>query len=421
SAARPSDFLSFAKAVDAHILWTVSMNGTSKEAAALVAFFNGRVDDATPIGVDVRGRDWKTIGYWAQLRSKNGHPEPYPVHLWEVGNEAYGAKQSTGGSKCAAWGWEEVWTCDATEYVNGKGSGAERHEGFLEFRTAMRAVDPTIQVGAIGVDDPASWSQWGEQVIKAAGADMDFYVVHLYPYWEQPPSAPDVLTQPAKIWKKMIDRVNAASQRFANGRKIPIAVTEYNLVSSQDKDNEQLMLRAVNALYMADSIGQMAQHGVAIANTWNLANGVAPNGTDYGMVDADTQVRHPQYYALWAWARFGTSMLPVDVEQADPQATSVYAGRDEQGTISLLLVNKSEQPVTFQVQVRGIRDLPNGTLDAITADSLEATDVLVNGVANPNDDFGNAPSQPVPVENGSIEITIAPFSLSLARFPAQTT
>jgi hypothetical protein len=55
-------------------MYTINMNGTAQEAAALVAFFNGAVDDDTVIGVDVRGRDWGTVGDWATLRSQNGNP-----------------------------------------------------------------------------------------------------------------------------------------------------------------------------------------------------------------------------------------------------------------------------------------------------------------------------------------------------------
>lgn len=127
---------------------TVNMNGTAQEAAALVAYFNGEVDDERPIGMDARGRDWGKVSDWAALRRENGNPEPLPIQYVEVGNEIYGGKA---GKDCAPWGWEDVWTCDGTEYVNGIGSGAARRDGYRAFRDAMRAVDPTIQVGAVGV------------------------------------------------------------------------------------------------------------------------------------------------------------------------------------------------------------------------------------------------------------------------------
>ena len=42
---RPTDFINFIKATGAEGMYTVNHNGTALEAAALVAFFNGAVDD----------------------------------------------------------------------------------------------------------------------------------------------------------------------------------------------------------------------------------------------------------------------------------------------------------------------------------------------------------------------------------------
>ena len=147
-ASRPTDFIDFLQATDIAGMWVVNINGTPEEAAAAVAFFNATTDDTTPIGVDRNGTDWFTAGHWAQLRSDHGNPAPLGIKLWGVGNEVYGGTPGSGGAECAAWGWEDVWTCSGTEYVNGAGD----HAGFTAFRTAMRAVDSTIQVGAVGVN-----------------------------------------------------------------------------------------------------------------------------------------------------------------------------------------------------------------------------------------------------------------------------
>lgn len=108
--------------------------------------------------------------------------------------------------------------------------------------------------------------------------------------------------------------VNVRSAFAANvgGRAIPVGVTEHNLFSAQDQDNQQLLTRAVNALYVADTIGQMIQQGVVMANQWALANGRAGNGTEYGLIHEDNNWYHsPQYYVYPLWSRFGGQMLPV--------------------------------------------------------------------------------------------------------------
>ena len=102
------------------------------------------------IGIDVRGRDWGRVSDWAQLRRDNGNPDPLPIRYWEIGNEIYGGREGM-GTDCSALGWEEVWTCDGREYVLGIGEGNGRREGFLDFQAAMKKVDPTILVGAVGV------------------------------------------------------------------------------------------------------------------------------------------------------------------------------------------------------------------------------------------------------------------------------
>ena len=98
----------------------------------------------------------------------------------------------------------------------------------------------------------------------------------------------------------------------ASGCEIPVAITEYNLFSFQDMDNGQLMKQAVNMLFMADTMGQMMVTGVDIANQWDLANGEAGNGTDYGLMRADNYNRNPQYYVFPLWAKFGNTLLPVN-------------------------------------------------------------------------------------------------------------
>ncbi|MBX0328818.1 alpha-L-arabinofuranosidase [Oscillochloris sp. ZM17-4] len=412
-AARPTDFLNFVRATGQQAMWTVSINGTSKEAAALVAFFNGSVDDTTVIGVDVRGKDWKTVGDWAKLRAENGNPEPLPIKLWEVGNEVYGGKPDGGGPECADWGWEDVWTCDGKEYMLGKGAGAERHEGYLEFRAAMRAVDPTIMVGAVGVPHPSDWSNWGNEVIVEGGANLDFYVVHYYAFDRQPESAESILVTPQQIWAGIMDSTNAAFDALAGGRRAPVAVTEYNLVAFQEIDNEQIMTRAANALFVADMVGQMAVHGVTLANQWDLANGKAGNGTDYGLINVDTKERSPQYYALVLWSRFANTLLLVDSPLSDTTTLSLYAGRADDGTLSIMAINKTGEPLDAQLRLDGASGTFSVSADTFAAQSLDSTDITFNGVADPAIDLSDAPAAKVGDVDEALDYVFAPYSITL--------
>jgi alpha-L-arabinofuranosidase len=88
------------------IVTTNFATGDAKEAAELVEYMNGK----------------KGSSYWADLRARNGHPSPYNIPEWEVGNEEYTTASSwragtlvslgPGGSSCTA----DTATC---EYVYG--------------------------------------------------------------------------------------------------------------------------------------------------------------------------------------------------------------------------------------------------------------------------------------------------------------
>ena len=413
-ASRPTDFVGYLQANKLAGMYTINQNGTAKEAAALVAFFNGTVDDDTEIGVDIRGRDWGTVREWATLRTQNGHPEPAYVKYWEIGNETYGGTAES-GVDCADWGWEEVWTCDGTEYVVGIGSGADRKQGYLEFRDAMRIVDPTIMVGAVGVPVQSDWSNWGNEVIAAAGDVMDFYIIHEYGYFDPPDSNAQVPAEPHETWPQIMANIDTAFEQHADGRKVPIAVTEYNMFAVQELDNDQLMKRMVNALYLADTVGQMIANGVSWATQWNLINGQAFNGTDYGMIDADTFVRHPQYYAYTLWSHFGNEMLSVTNSLPAETTLSTYAGRIDENTLSLLAINKSDDLIASTIAIIGDSTIESGEADVVQAKSLDAQTILYNGNAEPAVDLADAPSTPLTDVGAQITYSFVPYSITLLR------
>ncbi len=177
-------------------------------------------------------------------------------------------------------------------------------------------------------------------MIAGAGDLLDFYVIHDYGF-DGEPDAGAALAIPEQTWPDLMQRATETLAGENPSRAVPIAITEYNMVAFQDSDNDRLMASALNLLYVADTLGQMAEHGVTIANQWNLANGKAANGTDYGMLDADTGSRNPQYYALALWARFGDELLATDVGFSAETELSAYAGRATDGTISVLAINKT--------------------------------------------------------------------------------
>ena len=160
----------------------------------------------------------------------------------------------------------------------------------------------------------------------------------------------------------------------------------------------------------------MAEQGVTIANQWNLANGKAANGTDYGMLDADTGNRNPQYYALALWTRFGDELLATDVGFSAETELSAYAGRATDGTISVLAINKTAEPddramfaSTSGAATYGAR------ADIVSATSLDATTVTYNGSDNPSADLAEPPAADLGTVGAEFDHTFPPYSVTLLR------
>ena len=423
-AARPLDYVGFLDATGAAGMWTMNVNATAQAAAALVAYFNGAVDDERPIGVDRDGVDWQTVGTWARLRAEHGHPEPAEVRLWEIGNEVWGAKSTAVGG-CAAFGWEDAWTCDGTLYVDGDAA----HDGFLATRAAMRAVDPAIAVGAVGIIGQAGWGNWGNEVLDGTAGQLDFYVVHHYGF-DRRPTPIEVLGAPLDSWAADAEEVLGAVDAANPGAGVPVAVTEYNLVSFQDLDDEALMTRGVNALYIADTIGQMAEHGIAMGNQWNLINGRAQNGTDYGMLDAGSRAA-PQYAGLALWQYAGDTVVPVD---GGDEALGAYA-TTVAGDVVVVAINRSVVPRRVRLAADSI---PAGAavdvaVTSMRAPTLMSTELVADAPSVQGATEGGGAALPSPAVNvpapmtdvgvvaAPLQLELAPYSITVIRLAARVT
>jgi hypothetical protein len=385
--ARPSDFIDFLQATNLPGMWTLSANATAQSAAATVAFFNGDVDDTRTIGIDRLGVDWGTVATWAALRRAGGNPVPYRIALWEFGNEVFAGRPETGGDQCADFGWEDVWTCDGVEYV----LGGDDHDGFLAVREAMIAVDPNIEVGAVGVSGPDDWSRWGSEVVESGGSDIDFYVLHGYGF-DESPSGGAAVQRAQSQWPREVANV----REYLDGT-VPIAVTEYNLVAVEAGDTERTMTQAMNALYIADTIGQLAVSGVSIANQWTLASGTTESGADYGMIDLDDWSRFPQYEAIEMWGRAGSSLLPVDVGDG---ALRAYATRHEDGRLTLIVLNLAGEESTRTVRLVGADVAGEAEFTSVWTDDLSATTMSRESTA-------------VQPSGGDVDLTLPSWSINV--------
>jgi len=131
------EFIAYCRAVGCEPMICVNAgSGTPNEAACWVQYCNGAVD--TPMGA---------------LRAANGHPKPYDVRHWEIGNELWGR-------------WQYYWTT-ASGYV-------DRYKNFAK---AMLAAGPTIKLYACGA--PVFWGKkWNDTLIKGTAPMLETTTDH---------------------------------------------------------------------------------------------------------------------------------------------------------------------------------------------------------------------------------------------------
>ena len=83
----------FADEVNSEIVYVYSLGrGTSKDAADLIEYLNAKVGTNPNGGID-----------WAKVRADNGHPEPYNVRHFEIGNEMQQNHWDDGRSSQGYW------------------------------------------------------------------------------------------------------------------------------------------------------------------------------------------------------------------------------------------------------------------------------------------------------------------------------
>ena len=355
------------------------------------------------IGVDAKGFDWQTAGVWAQRRVDLGFVEPLGVRYFEIGNEIYGAIPAA-GPDCFDFGWEEVATCDGLEYIE----GIPEQAGYLEFAEKMKAVDPTIEIGAVGVAPVDGWGNFGNEVLAAGGDAIDFYIVHQYGFGNQPDES-RVVGRAAELWEGTGEELAAAFAEW-NVPDIEVGVTEYNLVAWHDADVDRLMNRMMNTVYLTQTLGQMALEGVDMAAQWDLLGIESSTGANYGMIHTDTGRINPQFFALRMWSLMGDTLRPVLSDGIE-----VYATSTADGGVQLMIINPNEEAGGVTFRVDGGAAAWEGTADVVAAPDLRSETVTYNG--------GSAESafemvtEPLALgELGSTsEYTVDPVSITVLR------
>jgi alpha-L-arabinofuranosidase len=311
---------------------------------------------------------------WVQESNVTNH---YGFKYWEIGNECYGS-----------------WETDTNTVAHDPYTYAQR---FQQYYTQMKAIDPTIKIGAVAVPGEDSyanntnhpvvnpvtevthngWTPVMLATLNSLGVTPDFLIYHQYP---QNPggesdqglllSTGDWSSDAADLRQQLNDYLGAA------GPGVEMDNTENNSVSSgPGKQTTSL----VNGLFLADSICAAMNTEFNAVTWWDLRNGQETGNNnssslygwrqygDYGVVDsanppgpADT---YPTYYVerlLQHFARSGDHLVSA---ASDYPFLSVCAAQRKAGGLTLLVVNNSAtDALNANISITGASPGSAGTL-----------------------------------------------------------
>ncbi|TWT92914.1 hypothetical protein Pla108_40540 [Botrimarina colliarenosi] len=394
--------------------------GQPKEAAAWVAYANadpaiyGTPNDI-PLGVDQQGNNWKTAGYWARLRastpaefqswaSSDGVYEPLnqflaidrdaPVGIehWEIGNETFGTGYYDGST---GYSVDYDLPYGANRELAPELSPARYAQDLVEYAQLMRSVDPTIKIGAVLATPPDdTWSYadlngnnsrqsnepyWNDEVLANAASEIDFVMVHWYPYVGENSDGAALLDAVADKIGPMISGPSSAG-RLPSLRDslathgIPdaeIMVTEFNYFGSLQNS----LADAAESLFVADAYASWLEQGVTSVQYLELltkdflsdSSGLDPGSAYWGVSLVDKLAKHGDAY--------------VDAQSSE-SSVRIHAAVQADGSVAVMLLNTAlSGDATVAIDIEGVSLGGDGVRYTLTGgDSLVASPL--SGVAN---------------------------------------
>ncbi|AXH92521.1 cellulose binding domain-containing protein [Micromonospora aurantiaca] len=267
----------------------------------------------------------------------------YGAKWWTVGNENYG-----NGHYGSAWEADDHPDKSASQYAR----------LVVEYADAMKAVDPSIKVGAV-LTMPGNWPDgitagsdpgpWNQTVLSIAGPKIDFVDVHWYPGGSAADSLARTNHLPDAAW---LLRQQIARYAGPGADRIGISFTELNVDAGRTT--------APGALFLADAYSGLLEQGVFTVQWWNVHNGIGTvsevaGQTDYGdfgllssgNCTSDGEVCQPAFNTPFA-PYHALSMMNLFVRPGDQLVragtdqplVAAHAVRRPDGSVAVLLLNK---------------------------------------------------------------------------------
>ena len=407
------EFMTLCRLLDVEPYVTVNGGfGDEWSAAQLVEYANGAV--TTPMG---------------KLRAANGHPEPYHIKFWGVGNEPWGEWQ-LGFMPVAQW---EL-----------------KHNMFAK---AMRKVDPTIKLIGAGampdamtgskqakrlngqiVPDYLSPGDWSGNLLAHCLDNMDMISEHYYSTsgkrtdlqtGEKVDTGPQSLTEweraPATQVRSKYEHYQEYLKRIPElrAKPVPISLDEWAYIGAPPNSYKVVPAYAwaFHEMFRQSDLYQLGSFTFATAM-------ISEDRTD--AVLNPTGLLFKMYRE-----HFGT--IPVQVSGDSPQPKPIYpaggdqpavnpgsdtypldvsaALSDDRKTLTFAVLNPSDSEQQLKLAINGVKIASHGHLWRMAPSSVEATITVGQkpGVEVQEQELTSTPNA----------MTVPPFSVNIYSFAVQ--
>ena len=301
----------------------------------------------------------------ADERAANGHPEPYDVRFWGVGNESWGC----GGSM-------------RPEYY------ADVYKRFAEFIRPIGEVRPF----RIATGPNVAMYDWTETLMREAGRLIDGLDLHYYTVvgpWSNKGSATDFtedewFTAVQRAWRmdELITRHSAIMDQYDPQKRVWLIVGEWGMWHDVEPGTNPGFLYQQNTMRDAVVAGLHLNIFNSHADRVRMANiAQTVNVLQAMILTRDEQmILTPTYHVFHMYrVHQDATLLPISLrsdeytrgDEAVP-AVSASASRDAEGRIHITLVNLDPNRArTVETELRGA-SVSNVSGRMLTADRMNA-------------------------------------------------
>lgn len=418
-------------------------NGQPQEAAAWVAYANadpalyGTPNDIA-LGVDAEGNDWKTAGYWAKLRASTpaefsawataggvydarnaflaiNRDAPVGVEYWEIGNENFGTGYYGGpnynpsdpnANRGYALNYAAPYDGMARD-DNPAISPAAYGQEVLAFQAAMKAVDPSIKIGAVlatprttasDLGNPIGdyqWSYadlnddgikqanepyWNNEVLSQSDPllgkvadNVDFVIAHWYPGG----NSATILNEPRLTIPTMIHGTTAGIDVGSNAglrdsiatwrtdgdaQALEIFITETDGYGGSTQTSDGLFAADAYVTFFENGVSNVDWLELHAGNSFLAENTNTPNFAFWGVQSVNKL------------ADVGDALVPTTTSESDVR---IHAAVQDDGTVGVMVLNMNTSGSrTVDVTINGAQLLADGVRWQTNGDTALAQTAL---------------------------------------------